>query len=106
RPSGPGDDVRGPARAELSRVDGANGAWGEDRAARGRVPPRPHVHALVLAARARRGDAPDRARHRRRRAAPAALVASFEDAGGLADLDQMPVRIAQVAADLAAVVDG
>ena len=43
-----------------------------DRAARRRLRPRPHVHALLLAARARPAAAPDRARHRGRRAAPAA----------------------------------
>ncbi len=45
----PGADVRGAARPHLSRADRADGARRAGRAARGRVPRRAHVHALVLA---------------------------------------------------------
>ena len=58
---------------QLPRADRADGAGRDDRAARGRVPRGPHVHPLLLAARARRAVHADRARHRPGRPAPAAL---------------------------------
>ena len=65
----------------LPRADRADGARRADRAARRRVPRRGHVHALLLAARARRAAAADRPGHRR---AAGAAGAALTLAAGLA----------------------
>ena len=91
RTSTPASAARSPARC-TPRCPGRTypelivrmAAGERDRAARRRVPRRPDVHALLLADRARRGAAADRARHRPGRPAPAALRISTAGAATLA----------------------
>ncbi len=65
--------ARRAARAHLPRADRRPRRRRDGRTPRRRVQRRRHLHALLLAARARRADAPDRTRHSPRRAAAPAL---------------------------------